>query len=439
MAARDSSKTELLLITLALAFGWIGAVSLTLQNAGGAPLTAFALLSILAVVAHVWLNRVAPDRDIVLLPVTVALTAFGLLSVARVAPNFQNRQLVALCVAFAAFMAITASRDRLRWLRRFKYTWLIAAFALLIFTLIFGVNPSGFGARLWLSVAGLFVQPSELLRLLVIAFLAAYFAERLETAERPRGGDWRLVSAPHSPLPTPHSLAPALAMWLVALVLLLSQQDLGAASLLLITYVFMLYLATGSARLPLLLIAALAVAGGIGYFVSARVAQRLDIWLNPWADPQGNAFQVVQSLIGVASGGVLGQGINQGRPGYVPAVHTDFPFVMVGEEFGLLGALALIACFAVLCLRGWRIALTSSTTSNGWQAAYRRLLAGGLSTAIAVQVFVIIGGNLGLLPLTGITLPMVSYGGTSLLVSYIMVALLIQAIGRWRGARVRGQ
>jgi cell division protein FtsW (lipid II flippase) len=408
-----SSKTESLLLVLALAFGWIGATSLALQNAGGSPLAAIGLLSLLTIIAHLWLNRVAPGRDSLLLPIMVILTAFGLLSVARVAPNFQNRQLASLCVAMVAFLAITASHDRLRWLRRFKYTWLIAAFALLLTTLFFGVNPAGPGARLWLSVAGLFVQPSEILRLLVIAFLAAYFSERLGI------GELRLGVHAHSSLSTLQSLAPTIAMWLVAFALLMTQQDLGAASLLLITYVFMLYVATGQARLPLILLAALVVAGGAGYFASDRVAQRLNIWLNPWADPQGSSFQVVQSLIAIASGGIFGQGLNQGSPDYVPAVHTDFPFVMVGEEMGLFGALALIVCFAVLSLRGWRVALTART-------GYRMLLAGGLSAMLAIQVFVIIGGNLSLLPLTGVTLPLVSYGGTSLLVTYISIALLIR-------------
>jgi peptidoglycan glycosyltransferase len=247
----------------------------------------------------------------------------------------------------------------------------------------------------------------------MIAFLAAYFAEILE------------LGAPGLPYPggslrsTLQSLAPTIAMWLVAVALLITQQDLGAASLLLITYVFMLYLATGRARLPLALFGALMVAGVIGYFASDRVTQRLSIWLNPWIDPQGDSFQVVQSLIAVASGGLIGQGINQGHPDVVPAVHTDFPFVMVSEELGLIAAIGLIACFCVLALRGWRIALTAPT-------AYRMLLAGGLAAAIATQVFVIVGGNLGLVPLTGVTLPMVSYGGSSLLVSYLSVGLLIR-------------
>lgn len=418
---------ELTLTLFALAFGWIGALSLWLQRSDAGVLMALALLSACGLIAHVWLTRVAPARDPFLLPPVVLLTSFGLLAISRVAPNFLNRQLLSLLIATLAMLVVASGHDQLHWLRRFKYTWLIAAFALLFATLLFGVNPAGIGARLWLSVAGAFFQPSEVLRLFLIAFLAAYFAERLEIATHPSGGDSsRLASHEQSAIQNPkskitsfQSLIPTLAMWLVAFALLVTQQDLGAAMLLLVTFVFMLYLATGSARLPAALLVLLVIAGGVGYFFSARVAQRIDIWLNPFIDPQGSSFQVVQSLIAVANGGLFGQGINQGRPDYVPAVHTDFPFVMVGEEFGLLGAMALIGAFAVLCLRAWRVSIRSHT-------AYRLLLAGGIAAALSFQVFVIIGGNLALVPLTGVTLPFVSYGGSSLLVSYIAVGLLLR-------------
>ncbi|BCX02484.1 MAG: hypothetical protein KatS3mg053_0422 [Candidatus Roseilinea sp.] len=413
MCARAPSPAVLL--ALALLPGWVGAASLALQRGDSAPLLALGALSALAMVGHLWLDRVAPARDGFILPVAVMLTGLGLLSIARTAPNFLQRQTLALVVAFAAMLAVCSRRDRLRWLRRFKYTWLIAALALLLASLAFGVNPSGAGARLWLNIGSFFVQPSELLRLLMIAFLAAYFAER------GRHRDWRLeIDAPHqSPISDLQSLAPTIAMSLIALAMLAVQQDLGAASLLLITFAFILYLATGDARLPLGLIGALGIAAVAGYFLSARVAQRLSVWLNPWADPQGSAFQVVQSLIALASGGVLGQGINQGRPDYVPAVHTDFPFVMIGEELGLAGALAALAGFAALVLRAWRIGLRSGDR-------YGSLLAGGIAAALATQVSIIVGGNIGLLPLTGVTLPFISYGGTSLVVSYFMVGLLIR-------------
>ncbi|MCS7054602.1 MAG: FtsW/RodA/SpoVE family cell cycle protein [Thermoflexales bacterium] len=412
---RERLISPLALLALALLPGWIGATSLTLQRGDPAPLLALSVLSALAGIAHLWLDRVAPERDPFILPAAVMLTGLGLLAIARTAPNFLQRQAIALVIAFAVALAIAGRRDRLRWLRRFKYTWLIAALALLLISLAFGVNPSGVGARLWLNIGSFFIQPSELLRLLIIAFLAAYFAERTAEEALP----WRYGAAPRAAALDPRSLAPTLVMSVIALLMLVIQQDLGAASLLLATFAFMLYLATGDARLPFGLAGALTVAAIAGYFVSARVAQRLNIWLNPWADPQGSAFQIVQSLIALASGGILGQGINQGRPGYVPAVHTDFPFVMIGEELGLAGALAVLAVFAVLILRGWRIGLSSGDS-------YGLLLAGGVAAGLTIQVFVIVGGNIGLLPLTGVTLPFISYGGTSLVVSYFTIGLLIR-------------
>jgi peptidoglycan glycosyltransferase len=163
----------------------------------------------------------------------------------------------------------------------------------------------------------------------------------------------------------------------------------------------------------------LAAAIGIGYRFSPLITLRLNIWLNPWLDPQGNSFQIVQSLITIASGGLFGQGPGQGRPIYVPAVHTDFPFAAITEEYGFIGAFALLALFGLLVVRAWKI-------MRGTQSAYVMLLAGGIAVLIASQVFVIVGGNLGLIPLTGVTVPFISYGGSSLLVSFISIGLLIR-------------
>ena len=408
-------RGERMLIILAMIFGWLGAGSLWLQNRDLSIIGAVATLSLVAVLSHVGLNWVAPARDPLLLPTAVLMTMWGLLVIARVAPNFLGRQLAWVIVGYTMLFAVASSPDRLRWLRRFKYTWLLASLALLAATLLLGVNPTGAGARLWLSVAGLFVQPSEILRLLMITFLAAFFSERVALSP------WRFeIGQPIvSHLKALGPLAPSFVMWLIAFALLASQQDLGAGALLLFTFVFMLYLATGRALLPVAGLLVLLIAGAAGYALSARIAQRIDIWVNPWIDPQGSSFQIVQSLIAVASGGVFGQGLGQGRPEYVPAVHTDFPFAAIGEEFGVLGAVALLIGLAILSLRAWRIARHAPS-------AYALLLAGGLAASLATQVFVIVGGNLGLLPLTGVTLPFVSYGGSSLLVSLITIGLLIR-------------
>ncbi len=417
-----SSLIEPVLLALALGFNGLGALSLHLQGANftpiaRSPLVAFGVFACAVVALWLWLNHVAPARDPLLLPAAVLLSGWGLLTLARVAPNFLLRQTAWLCVGLLACGAVAGARNQLRWLYRFKYTWLLLAFGLLLATLVLGVNPAGTGARLWLSIGSLFLQPSEILRLFMIAFLAAFLAERLETGNRIVPSD-QTTSPFRAGLATLQALAPSMLMWLIAVVLLFSQQDLGAAVLLLGTFITMLYLATGRKRLPLGGLAVLLLAGVAGYFLSARVAQRITIWLNPWADSQNTSFQIVQSLIALASGRVFGQGLGQGRPGYVPAVHTDFPFAAIGEEFGLIGMLTCIAALGIVALRGWRISQRAGTP-------YMQLLAGGISAALALQAFVIIGGNLAVVPLTGVTLPFISYGGSSLLVSFISMGLLM--------------
>ena len=414
---------EPLLLGLALLFNGLGALSLHLQGANfsvieRSPLAAFGVFACVVIALRLWLDRVVPARDPLLLPAVVLLSGWGLLTLARVAPNFLLRQTAWVCVGLLMCGVVAGARNQLRWLYRFKYTWLLLAFGLLLATLVLGVNPAGTGARLWLSIGSLFLQPSEVLRLFMIAFLAAFLSERLESGSRIVAGDFA-TSPLRSVISTTQALAPSVLMWLIAVVLLFSQQDLGAAVLLLGTFITMLYLATGRKRLPLGGLAVLVLAGTAGYFVSARVAQRIDIWLNPWADAQNTSFQIVQSLIAIANGHVFGQGLGQGRPEYVPAVHTDFPFAAIGEEFGLIGMLVCIAVLGVLAMRGWRISQRASSS-------YLHLLAGGISAALALQAFVIIGGNMAVVPLTGVTLPFISLGGSSLLVSFISVGLLIQ-------------
>jgi cell division protein FtsW (lipid II flippase) len=408
-ATPSQHAVEARLLAVCAALGVAGAAMLWLRNGSTAAGVAIASSIALSIALHAWLNRFAARRDPLLLPIAFALITLGLLVLTRVAENFTLRQTFSLAVSALAFAAVTASRDGLRWLKRFKYTWLAASFAILGATLLFGVNPSGAGARLWLRAGSFFLQPSELLRLLIIAFWAAYFAERQ-----------RMPPAARPPLRAVLiDTLPAIVMWLVAAGMLGSQQDFGAASLLVLTFAFMLYLATARKRLPLALIVAFLAAGIVGFLTSERVATRVRIWLDIDIDPQGRSFQVVQSLIAIASGGVFGQGLGLGQPGIVPAVHTDFPFVAIAEELGLIGALCMLALFALLCWRAWRITLRSPSP-------YVQLLTGGIAASLTVQVAVIIGGNMALLPLTGVTLPFISAGGSSLLVWMISVGLLIR-------------
>jgi len=211
-------------------------------------------------------------------------------------------------------------------------------------------------------------------------------------------------------------------MWGLSVILLISQHDLGAASLFFIVFLGMLYLASGQARYLVAGIALLLIGGAIGYRLFDVVQLRVDAWWNPWPEARSRAFQIAQSLYAIAAGGVLGQGLGLGAPTFVPVVHSDFIFAAVAEEFGLAGTLALIAGFAILVARAARAA----TLAHG---TFRTLLAGGLALVLGAQTLIIMGGNARLIPLTGVTLPFLSYGGRSLLVSFIMIGLLIQVSG----------
>lgn len=366
-------------------------------------------------VIHIFLNRYHRERDPLLLPLAALLSSLGLIEIARLAPNFLTRQLIWLAISTGALIIVLKAPSDLKWLRRYKYTWLLIGLLLLALTFIVGVNPEGMGLTLWLGgPLGVFFQPAELLKLLFVAYLAAYLAEKREIA-RSLG-----VQPEHPHYLTLPYLMPLLAMWAVALVLLMAQQDLGAAVLLYLSFLIMLYLASGQLRYPAIGGALLVVAAIGGYLLIGRVQGRIDTWLNPWKDAAGSSFQVVQSLIALASGGRLGQGLGQGWPDVIlPAVHTDMPLAAIGEELGLLGTLAVVACFAIFTVRGLRTASIARTT-------FGRLLAAGLASLIGMQAWIIMAGNANLAPLTGVTLPFVSYGGSSLLMSFICLGLLLQ-------------
>ena len=423
----NATGIELILLGLSALFTTIATFALWTQARAYSVLIPGGLTLAGGILAHLVLNKWAPGRDPIFLPIAMLLTSWGILIIARVAPNFLVRQYIWMVVSLFAMCLVAANRDRLRWLRRLKYTWLIGSLVLLGTTLVMGVNPAGEGARRWLSIAGLFFQPSEILRLLMTTFLAAFYSERIglnlpsnaqsNTTKSTTGESRGLRLNPRYSFFL--RLAPSIVMWFAAVSLQITQQDIGASALLVISYVLMLYLATGNVYLPIGGMFMLISAVFTGYFLSTTIALRVNIWLNPWIDPQGSAFQIIQSLISVASGNLIGQGPGQGRPIYVPAVHTDFPFAAIAEEFGFIGVVAMLLLFAFLIMRSQRI-------MRGTQSAYYFLLAGGICALLISQLAVIVSGNLGLIPLTGVTVPFVSYGGSSLLVSFISIGLLIR-------------
>jgi cell division protein FtsW (lipid II flippase) len=302
-------------------------------------------------------------------------------------------------------------------LARYRYTWFVAGILLLATTLIFGVNPTGFGAALWLKVPiipNVYFQPSELLKLLLLIFLASYFAGRDHLLQVRQSRFGFLDTFPY--------LAPLLLMWGFSMLLLILQEDLGAATLFFVVFLALLYLATGEWIYVAGGGVLLGIAGIFAYTQFALVQLRLETWLNPFPEAQDRAYQIVQSLYALASGNIMGTGIYQGFPEYIPVVHSDFVFAAVGEEWGLIGTWGLVACFALLAYRGMRIAMLAENS-------FPFYLSAGISLIFTTQALLIMGGVTKVLPLTGVTLPFVSYGGSSLLISCVMAGLLLMMSG----------
>jgi len=356
-------------------------------------------------------SRYLPHHDPFLLPIASLLCGWGIMTIWRLSPSFGLRQSLWLIPAIFVLNWGVKQTSILTFLKRYKYFWLTCGLGLTGLTLLFGTNPSGSAfPHLWLGCCGFYIQPSEPLKLLLIIYLAAYMADSQDIQSRRQQGKLVVTT------PVTHSLlsllAPTVIMTSLALLLLLFQRDLGTATIFLFLYAIIIYVATGRWQILVASGATLTLAGFAGYFLFDVVRVRIDAWINPWLDPSGRSYQIVQSLIAIANGGLLGRGIGLGNPGLVPIPHSDFIFTAIGEESGLVGSLGLILLLTLLCTRGLTIALRASDN-------FQRILACGLTTYFSAQSILIIGGNLRLLPLTGVTLPFVSYGGSSLVTSFL--------------------
>ena len=365
--------------------------------------------------------------DQVLFPAVALLGGIGLLLMQRLPQDLVTQQLgplvlklgelqlAWLLVALAVIGVLALGVRSDRWLRTYKYTWAAVGIVLLALTFVFGQDVNG--ARLTLSIGPISGQPSELLKVILVVFLAGYLSENrsLLAEESTRIGPLRLPPLPY--------LAPMAAMWAVALGIVIVQRDLGAALLFFAVFLALLYVATGRVSYVVGGLVLFVAGSFVLYHLFGHVQQRVDNWLDPFRDPSGNGFQTVQALYAFARGGILGVGLGAGLPkigGYlpVPAVHTDYPLAALGEEMGLIGLLAILGLYLVVVERGLRIAAAS-------RDEFRGLLAAGLSLVIGIQAFIIAAGNLKLIPLTGITLPFISYGGSSLLANALAIGLLL--------------
>ncbi len=372
-------------------------------------------------VAHAALVLSGRRTDQVLLPTVGMLGGISLLLMERLPQDLVGglglgrSQLIWLLLSIGLIATIGAVVRSDAWLRLYKYSWAALGVGLLLLTFVFGHDVNG--ARLTLSVGPISGQPSELLKVILVVFLAGYLSENrpLLIEESTRFGPLRLPPLPY--------LAPMTAMWAIALAIVVVQRDLGAALLFFVVFLLLLYVVTARASFVVLGLVALVLGGGVLYSLVPHVQVRVDIWLDPFATADGTGYQIVQSLHAFARGGLIGTGLGAGLPTVggrlpIPALHTDFPFAALGEELGLVGIMAILGLYLVVIERGLRIAASAADD-------FRAILAAGLSLIIGVQAFIIAAGNLKLIPLTGITLPFISYGGSSLLTNGLVIGLLI--------------
>ena len=356
----------------------------------------------LIIFAHYATVKYLPERDPYLLPAASLLSGWGMLTIWRLDEMFGLRQALWLSISILIFvLALSAHKNIFAFLRRYKYVLLSGGLLITALTLLLGTNPLGIGPRLWLGCCGVYFQPSEPLKLLLVIYLSAYLADRINI---------RLSSLP--------LLIPTLVVTGLALLLLLVQRDLGTASIFVCIFTLAIFLSTGKRRVLLSAILFLTIALVIGYFFIDVIHIRMEGWLNPWADPSGQSYQIVQSLLAVANGGIIGRGIGIGSPLLVPVSISDFIFAAIAEETGLVGTIGLLTLIWLILARGMIASLHATDR-------FRRYLAAGIVIYFGVQSLLIMSGNLRLLPLTGVTLPFVSYGGSSLLISFIALFLLL--------------
>ncbi|WP_295656750.1 FtsW/RodA/SpoVE family cell cycle protein [uncultured Nocardioides sp.] len=425
---RQRRGAELVLLVLSLAVGIGGYVAVGLGVQGEVPTDVIGYggwLAGLVLAAHVTIRFTAPYADPVLLPVVSALNGLGLavihrLDLAKEAGDadagFAQQQLTWMTLGVVLFVvSLVAVRDH-RVLQRFTYTFGLLAIVLLLLPLVPGLGREIYGARIWIIVGPFSFQPGEVAKVLLVIAFAGYLVlhrdalalagRRLLFIDFPRGRD----------------LGPVLAMWLVSLGILVFETDLGSSLLFFGLFLIMLYVATERPGWLVLGGGLFAAGAVLGYYAFGHVRERVDVWLDPMAyygaaPPKPDSYQLVESLFGMGWGGLIGRGFGGGSPERIPVVESDFIVGAIGEELGLTAVIAVILLYGLIVERALRIALIC-------RDGFGKLVATGLGSVFALQVFVVIGGVTKLIPLTGLTTPFLSYGGSSLVANWVLVALL---------------
>jgi cell division protein FtsW (lipid II flippase) len=367
----------------------------------------------LYIAAHLAVRRFAPRADPSLLPVVAVLNGIGFVSISRLDRDLARGQALWMAVGVGAFVATLVFVRRTRVLERYRYTFLAAGIGCLLLPLLPGVGSEINGARLWVHFGPINFQPGEAAKVLVVVFFAAYLVDKraLLAAGSRRLGRLRI--------PDPKHLGPLLLAWGVSILVMVREKDLGSSLLFFAVFAAMLYIATSRAAYLLVALVMFSAGATAAYQMFDHVQTRVTAWLNPWSDPDGKGYQIIQSIFAFGTGGFDGTGLGRGSPDKIPNASTDFIFSAIGEELGLLGTVGVCMLFLVLVGSGFRIAVNA-------ERPFAKLFAAGLATILGVQAFVIIGGVTRVIPLTGITLPFVSYGGSSLVANFVIIALLLR-------------
>ena len=365
------------------------------------------------IIAHLATRKFAPKADPAILPIVFALSGIGICFVERLAPNLAMNQVMWLFLGVAFMVLVMAFVRNLDKVANYKYTLMIVGFLLLLSPLVPGLGQEIYGSRIWLGIGKFSFQPGEIAKIAIVLFLAGYLAQNREMLSV---FTWRV--GPFN-LPDIRTLLPLLLMWLVALVIVVFEKDLGSALVFFVLFLVRLYVATGK-KFYLVVGLGLIAIGGVGaYLAFGHVQVRVDNWLDPFADAQNTGYQLVQGIYSIADGDLFGVGVGRGLAEQIPVVESDYIFAAIAEEIGLLGAAGVLLLFLCLAIRGFVTAARAKSDVSSFVAV-------GLTTMIVLQAFIIVGGVTRLIPLTGLTLPFISQGGSSLLASFIAVGFLMR-------------
>jgi cell division protein FtsW (lipid II flippase) len=419
---RERRRSELTLGLLVVAVTVGGYLLVTLANGPKLPPDLYPLLAwvfVLYLVAHLAVRRFAPNADGTLLPLVAMLNGIGFVFIARLADVRKDyaaqARIQSLWVAIGVgvfVLTLVFVRD-IRIFERYKYTALLLGLLFLLLPLAPAIGEARGGGRLWVRFGTLSFEPSEIAKVLLVAFFAAYLVEKRELLShgRIRIGRWFV--------PSLRDLGPLLLAWGMALLVLAYEKDIGTSLLFFGVFAAMLYMSTRRMLYLVGTLVLLVIGAYFAYKTFGHVRVRIENWTNPWRDPHNQGLQPIQGWFGFASGGIAGTGIGLGHPGAVPDATTDFMLSTIGEELGLVGVMAIIISFMLLVGSAFRIAIDAARP-------FAKLFAAGIGTIIGLQSFLIIGGVLRLIPLTGIALPFVSYGGSALIANFVLIALLLR-------------